>query len=276
MFTAVKDGGERIIYAGGGSREPATGKGRYDLIPAYPYRRLAIHFQNGYKKYGKNSWHKGLPMYRYFDSLERHLVTFKMGDRTEDHLAAIIWGLYVYMESERMIFAGEISKDFYDVTWKPSLESYSSVLETNRQHKKCKQDSNSFSSIVQPSSSSSEVLVETKSNPLNEVEKTIIHTVGRYDLIPAASHQRLAKCYEEQKALHIGGWHKWSLSIFIDSLERHIYLFKENDRKTDHLALALFYLFGYIQCEQDIRNNVKSIDFNDVPWEFSIDECSDD
>jgi len=46
-FTAVKVGGEQTTFETGGKREVSPGKGRFDLIPAYPMKRLAIHYANG-------------------------------------------------------------------------------------------------------------------------------------------------------------------------------------------------------------------------------------
>lgn len=56
-------------------------------------RRLAIHYQNGAKKYSKNNWRKGQPVSRYYDSAMRHLACAMQGLKDEDHLSALLWNL---------------------------------------------------------------------------------------------------------------------------------------------------------------------------------------
>jgi hypothetical protein len=121
MFDKVKDhGGKRVRQPGGGEREEAAGKGRFDLVPAYPHRRLAQHYENGAKKYADRNWEKGLPLGRFVDSAERHFNQFKDGDRSEDHLAAILWNIYGYIWTEREIEAGRLPKELATVPWASS------------------------------------------------------------------------------------------------------------------------------------------------------------
>ena len=121
-FSDVKDhGGERQIFEGGAQREAATGKGRFDLVPPYPHRRLAAHYENGAAKYAERNWEKGLPLSRFVDSAERHLNQFKAGDRTEDHLSAVLWNIYGYMDTERRIAAGELPESLRNVPWPLSV-----------------------------------------------------------------------------------------------------------------------------------------------------------
>jgi hypothetical protein len=51
------------------------------------------------------------------DSAERHLNQFKDGDRTEDHLAAVLWNLFGYIWTEREIEEGRLPKELSDVPW---------------------------------------------------------------------------------------------------------------------------------------------------------------
>lgn len=122
-FDAVQDhGGERQHSVTGGEREAPTGKGRFDLVPAYPHKRLAQHYENGAQKYAARNWEKGLPLGRFIDSAERHINAFKEGDRTEDHLAAILWNIYGYIWTEREIATGHLPAVLQDVPWPPSTE----------------------------------------------------------------------------------------------------------------------------------------------------------
>src|SRR3954470_1453827 len=58
-FTAVKDSGQRQEFSTGAVRDTQTGKGFPHLLPSHALLRLAKHFENGAKKYGKNNWRKG-------------------------------------------------------------------------------------------------------------------------------------------------------------------------------------------------------------------------
>ena len=120
--TDLKDSGQREVHATGGVREPRTGKGRFDLVPPYPHRRLAVHYENGSLKYAERNWEKGLPLSRYLNSAESHLQDFKDGDREEDHLAAILWNIYGYIHTEREIREGRLPAELRDVPWKDSVE----------------------------------------------------------------------------------------------------------------------------------------------------------
>jgi predicted membrane-bound mannosyltransferase len=117
----IDHGGERITTGNGAVRESPAGKGRFDLIPAHAHLRLAQHFEAGARKYSDDNWRKGIPLPRYADSLERHLNAFKSGDRTEDHMAAVIWNAYCYLETELMIQRGELPGDLAGTNWKPSV-----------------------------------------------------------------------------------------------------------------------------------------------------------
>lgn len=110
-FTSVKDSGARQEFSTGSVRDTQKGKGRFDLIPTHPMRRLARHYENGAAKYGDRNWEKGQPLMRYLDSLERHLNLIKSGDLSEDHAAAVAWNAFGYMHTLRMIEAGKLPKE---------------------------------------------------------------------------------------------------------------------------------------------------------------------
>jgi hypothetical protein len=121
MFDKVRDdGGEKKASITGGLREVSVSKGRFDLVPSYPIQRLAKHYENGAVKYGDRNWEKGLELGRFIDSAERHMNQFKDGDRTEDHLAAILWNICGVIWTEREIALGRLPKELYNVPWPPS------------------------------------------------------------------------------------------------------------------------------------------------------------
>jgi hypothetical protein len=97
------DGGERQNFESGAMREPATGKGRYDLISPFALHRLAQQYENGAAKYSERNWEKGLEGKRMYDSAVRHLNQYMMGNADEDHLAAAAWNIFSLMHYEECL-----------------------------------------------------------------------------------------------------------------------------------------------------------------------------
>lgn len=54
---------------------------------------VAVHFEEGAKKYGENNWQKGLPVSCYVDSAIRHYLKYLRGDTDERHDRAFAWNL---------------------------------------------------------------------------------------------------------------------------------------------------------------------------------------
>lgn len=114
----VKDDGKpREVFGHGGERESAAGKGRFDLVPPIPLKRLAQHYENGAKKYAERNWEKGLVLGRFLDSALRHLNEYKDGDRSEDHLAAAAWNVFGFIHTEAMIRRGKLPPELDDANY---------------------------------------------------------------------------------------------------------------------------------------------------------------
>lgn len=109
IYVAVADSGQRQEFPTGSRRDIEEGKGRYDLLPFYALHRLAIHFENGARKYGDNNWRKGQPYRRYFSSAVRHLIKWSVGYSDEDHLAAAAWNIMCLIETEFMVNQGKLT-----------------------------------------------------------------------------------------------------------------------------------------------------------------------
>jgi hypothetical protein len=116
-FDAVKDSGERREFSTGSVRDVAIGKGRYDLLPAYPIRRLAIHFENGARKYGDKNWEKGQPLSVYISSALRHGFCVSDGQQDEDHAAAAAWNWFAFMFTAEKVRLGELPAELDDIGW---------------------------------------------------------------------------------------------------------------------------------------------------------------
>lgn len=57
------------------------------------FLEVAIHFEEGAKKYGENNWQKGIPVHCYIDSAVRHYLKFLRGDKDEPHDRAFCWNI---------------------------------------------------------------------------------------------------------------------------------------------------------------------------------------
>lgn len=110
----VLDSGERQQFASGAHRDIQQGKGRFDLIPTLPIRRLARVYEEGAKKYGDHNYQKGIPLSRYLDSCERHLNNLKAGEPTEDHALQAVWNLFSYVWTLAEIEGGRLPKSLDD------------------------------------------------------------------------------------------------------------------------------------------------------------------
>lgn len=94
----LQDNGTRVTYEGGCMREDAIGKGRCDLLPPKALLRLAVHFEDGAKKYAERNWEHGMPPERFIDSGLRHLLKHMDGRTDEPHLVAACWNLLCAIE----------------------------------------------------------------------------------------------------------------------------------------------------------------------------------
>jgi len=120
---ALKDSGERSEFETGAVRDTNTSKGRFDLLPAYVITRLAKHYEKGAKKYAARNWEKGIPLQRYMDSALRHLFNHQDGQRDEDHMAAALWNIAGYIETEERIRRGVLPRTLDDCQPATNLHS---------------------------------------------------------------------------------------------------------------------------------------------------------
>lgn len=89
VFYETKDSGDRQEFGNGSVRDTNSRKPRPDLISTRGTLRHAELMARGAEKYGDRNWELGQPVSRFLESLERHLLSYKLGRRDEDHLAAI-------------------------------------------------------------------------------------------------------------------------------------------------------------------------------------------
>lgn len=70
---------------------------RLDLICPTGLLRLAAIYKEGSDKYGDTNWCRGIPISNLLNHLKRHLSLWEKGDREEDHLAKVAWGVFGIM-----------------------------------------------------------------------------------------------------------------------------------------------------------------------------------
>lgn len=100
----TKDSGLREEFSTGARRDTQDGKPRYDLISVPALRRLAELMGRGAVKYGDRNWEQGMPISRFYASALRHLFEFgdPNGDRTEDHLAGVLFNVMAIMHFQEV------------------------------------------------------------------------------------------------------------------------------------------------------------------------------
>jgi Domain of unknown function (DUF5664) len=88
-------------YDSGAKRDNNSTKAFVHNLRGYTRLRFGYHMTHGAKKYGDGNWLLGMPTDQYLESLDRHLALYMEGDRSEDHLAAIIFGAQGCMINEQ-------------------------------------------------------------------------------------------------------------------------------------------------------------------------------
>lgn len=58
---------------------------------------VAIHYEEGAKKYSERNWEKGLPLWCFLDSAIRHFLKYLEGWDDERHDRAFVWNMLGFM-----------------------------------------------------------------------------------------------------------------------------------------------------------------------------------
>jgi len=99
----MHDSGHRQSFATGAVRDTAEEKPRPDLFSPFAEERVGEWLRLGAVKYTERNWEHGIPNSRCFASLRRHAMRYQQGDRSEDHLAAVIFNAMAIIHNEEMI-----------------------------------------------------------------------------------------------------------------------------------------------------------------------------
>jgi hypothetical protein len=90
-------------FDSGSKRDADDHKPLVNHFTAYARLRFGYLLRKGANHYGKNNWQKGQPDETAVESLNRHLAYYEDGDRSEDHLSAIIFNAQLIMMNERKL-----------------------------------------------------------------------------------------------------------------------------------------------------------------------------
>jgi hypothetical protein len=89
------------VFESGSQRDDDTNKPLVNHLDAYVRMRFGYLLRMGANKYDKNNWQKGQPDESSLESLHRHLAKYELGDRSEDHLGCILFGIQLIMKNEQ-------------------------------------------------------------------------------------------------------------------------------------------------------------------------------
>ena len=85
----------------GAVRDSNNNKPFIHNLQGYTRQRFGYHTNLGARNYGDGNFLKGIPTPVALESLDRHLASYMDGDRSEDHLSAIIFGVQLCMLNEK-------------------------------------------------------------------------------------------------------------------------------------------------------------------------------
>lgn len=88
------------VFDTGSQRDDDKNKPLVNHLSAYLRLRFGYLLRMGANKYGKNNWQKGQPTEAALESMHRHLAKYELGDRSEDHLSAIVFNVQLIMKNE--------------------------------------------------------------------------------------------------------------------------------------------------------------------------------
>lgn len=90
----------KIVYSSGATRNNDAESERFDLISPYADQRKAKVYAEGALSHGERNWEKGMPVKVILNHAKRHLNMWERGDRSEDHIAKVAWGMDAIMHLE--------------------------------------------------------------------------------------------------------------------------------------------------------------------------------
>lgn len=132
----TKHSDKKDSFITGAVRDTQEGKYRFDLIGLHMLKRLSALLVRGARNYGERNWEKGQNVSRTNASLWRHVVAYQEGDRSEDHLAAIVFNAMSIIHVEEEVLAGKLPASLLDLPFYEDAEPFAEVSRTPTWHEK--------------------------------------------------------------------------------------------------------------------------------------------
>lgn len=88
-------------FESGSKRDDDSNKPLTNHLLGYTRIRFGYRLRSGATKYGKGNWRLGQPEETIEESTDRHWAQWLDGDRSEDHLAAVMFGLNQLMLKDK-------------------------------------------------------------------------------------------------------------------------------------------------------------------------------
>jgi hypothetical protein len=89
------------IFESGAKRDSDDRKPYVHNLLGYTRLRFGYLTRMGAEKYGDSNFIKGMPTDQALASIDRHLARYIDGDRSEDHLSAIIFNVQLVMMNDK-------------------------------------------------------------------------------------------------------------------------------------------------------------------------------
>lgn len=105
------------VLESGALREESQGRGRYELLDPDALHALAVNLERGAKKYAVHNYRKGIPQSRHLQSALRHIFQLLKRDESEDHAAAAMANMMMFISTRERIKRGQLPPELDDITF---------------------------------------------------------------------------------------------------------------------------------------------------------------
>lgn len=93
---------KKVEFDTGATRSGDSEHVRFDLISPVGLERLARRYALGAELHGDRNWEGGMPVSDLLNHVMYHQNLYLAGDKSDDHLGAMAWGLFAIMHFEEL------------------------------------------------------------------------------------------------------------------------------------------------------------------------------
>lgn len=270
-FDAVTDSGVREEFATGSRRDSRDGKGRYDLIPPIPMKRLARHYENGAKKYRRDD---EMYLEDVLESLDGWCTCWEQkwsaATKSEESTLADSAKAATRLISEDGITTtlSDIATGRSNLITRPSFYGTGYQNGTRGGYSTNSADAARFvASVLALKSDPTLTMITPPDNSVDSCAEsatpgsvcweTLETTLSEHsDTCALRKHFRFSKTRRGMVRVteSINNWEKGQeLSRYLDSAERHLYAVKCGDESEDHAIAVVWNMFAFIHTQEMIR-----------------------